>query len=188
MGARVSALTILIAMMAALPAAAQEGLKPKAAHEGFWVGFGLGGASNLSSAAKGTRFGVGVQVALGGTLNQSFLLGGEVSGWGRRVNGSTITQSNAMAVALLYPTGAGVFLKGGIGLAGWTQSASSGNTTVSTTAGGFGLGAGLGYDLQVGRNLFLTPSVEFLFQSVESNVFLNSTASLLVFTLGLTWH
>ena len=188
MRACVSALTLLIAATAALPAAAQEGLKPRSTHDGFWVGFGLGGGSNLSDAARGSRFGAGGQVALGGTLSQKFLLGGEVIGWGRSVSGSTVTQGNAMAVALLYPTGTGVFVKGGIGFAGWTQSASLGNTTVSTSAGGFGLGAGLGYDLQIGSNLYLTPAVEFLFQSVESDVFVNSTASLLMFTLGLTWH
>lgn len=188
MRVRVSALTMLIAATATLPATAQEGLKPRSTHEGFWVGFGLGGGSNLSDAASGNRFGAGGQVALGGTLSQKVLLGGELIGWGRTVSGSTVTQSNAMAVALLYPTGAGVFVKGGIGFAGWTRSASSGSVTVSTSAGGFGLGAGLGYDLRIGSNLYLTPAVEFLFQSVESNVFLNSTASLLMFTLGLTWH
>ena len=184
----VSALTMLIAATAALPAAAQEGLKPRNTHEGFWVGFGLGGGFNLSDFARGNRFGGGGQVALGGTLSQKLLLGGEAIGWARKVSGSTVTQSNGMAVALFYPTGTGIFVKGGIGFAAWTQSATSGNTTVSTTAGGFGLGGGLGYDLQIGSNLYLTPAAEFLFQSVESNVFANSTASLLMFTLGLTWH
>jgi Outer membrane protein beta-barrel domain len=188
MRARALALVGGLLVAGALPAVAQEGLQPRSAHQGFWVGFGLGGGSNLSDAASGARFGVGAHVRLGGTLSERLLLGGELIGWGRKISGSTITQSNAMVVALLYPSAAGVFLKGGIGFAGWTQGATSGNTTTTTTAGGFGLGAGLGYDVQVGSNLFLTPAVDFLYQSVESNVFQNSTGSLLMFTLGLTWH
>jgi hypothetical protein len=188
MRARMFALTLAIVAAGAQPAMGQEGLKPRSLHDGFWVGFGLGGGSNLSDAARGARFGFGGDVMLGGTLSERFLLGGEIIGWGRKIGGSTLTQSNAMAVALLYPSGMGLFLKGGIGFAGWTQGATVGNTTTSTTAGGFGLGAGVGYDLQVGSNLFLTPAVDFLYQAVESNVFQNSSASLLMFTLGLTWH
>ncbi len=186
---RARVLVLTVAMMAGPSAAtAQEGLRPSSPHQGFWVGFGLGGGSNLSDAAAGARFGFGGDVRLGGTVSDKLLLGGEVIGWGRSISGSTVTQSNVLFVALLYPTGQGVFVKGGIGFAGWTQSASIGNTTTSTTAGGFGLGGGVGYDLKIGSNLFLVPGVDFLYQNVESNVFSNSSASLVVFTLGLTWH
>jgi hypothetical protein len=169
---------------------AQETQAPPA-HRGFWVAFGLGGGSNFADFAEGARAGVGGYVRLGGTISQKFLIGGEISGWGRDQNGSTFTESGMTAVALFYPAGGGLFLKGGAGFAGWASSAESGSTTSTTTAGGFAGTVGVGYDLRIGSNLYLTPNVDFLYHTMESEsaVFDGiSSGQVLMFTLGLTWH
>lgn len=178
----------------ALPGAvrAQEAAAAAAAeHQGFWVGFGLGGGSNLADYADDVRFGVGGYLRLGGTLSQKFLLGGEISGWGRDINGSTFTESGMTAIAAFYPAGRGLFLKGGIGFAGWATSAEVGGTTTTSTAGGVAGTVGAGYDLRIGSNLYLTPNVEFMYHTMESDnsAFSGiSSGQVLMFTLGLTWH
>lgn len=160
-------------------------------HRGFWVGFGLGGGSNFADFAEGARGGVGGYVRLGGTISPKFLIGGEISGWGRDDDGATFTESGMTAVALFYPSGRGLFLKGGAGFAGWATSAESGSTTSTTTAGGFAGTVGVGYDLRIGSNLYLTPNLDFMYHTMESesSVFAGiSSGQVLMFTLGLTWH
>mgnify|MGYP003703045811 CR=1 FL=1 len=49
--------------------------------------------------------------------------------------------------------------------------------------GGIGLGAGLGYDIQLARNFFLTPALDFVYTGTVGD-----GASLLLFTVGATWH
>ncbi len=47
----------------------------------------------------------------------------------------------------------------------------------------FGFGAGLGFDIQLARNFFLTPALDFVYTGTEGD-----GASLLLFTVGATWH
>jgi hypothetical protein len=179
-----SALLALMLGLIALPAHAQREGK----HQGFWIGFGLGGGSNLSDDAEGHRAGGTGYVRLGGTLNQSVLLGGEIAGWARTVSGSTVSRANLNGTVTFYPMGKGLFIKGGAGFATWMSSTDSGGSTTTYTAGGFGASAGLGYELQIGGNIFLTPNADFAYQHVESDIFTNSSGYLLMFTVGLTWH
>ncbi len=181
---RPALLALAVLSLVAMPAHAQREGK----HEGFWIGFGIGGGSNMSSEAQGVRAGGAAYFGLGGTLNQSVLLGGEVSAWARSIQGSTVSRANVNATVLLYPMRKGLFVKAGAGFATWMSSSTSGGTTISHTDGGFGASGGLGYDLQVGGNLFLSPNVEFAYQRVESQFFSNKNGYLLLFTLGLTWH
>jgi hypothetical protein len=170
---------------------AQETSRPPAKHQGFWIGFGLGGGTNFADFADGSRAGVGAYLRLGGTVSQKLLLGGEIIGWGRDRDGGTFSESGVTAVALFFPSGPGLFLKGGAGFAGWAASASAGSTTTTQTAGGFAATIGAGYDLRIGNNLFLTPNVDFLYHTMESenSAFADiSSGAVLLFTLGLTWH
>jgi hypothetical protein len=167
------------------PAAAQR-REPR--HDGFWVGFGFGAGSNLTEGYDDARLGGSGYVRLGGTVSPMLLIGGEAMAWVREQNGTTVSQGNLTASVLLYPARRGLYLKGGLGFASWSQASSSGNTTVTTTEGGFGATVGGGYDLQIGNNLFLTPNLDFLIQVVESTTFSATTGYLILFTLGLTWH
>jgi len=66
--------------------------------EGFWIGFGFGyGTAGLTCDACGstTREGsASGYVKLGGTLNKSVLLGGEVDAWTKGESGVTVTLGN----------------------------------------------------------------------------------------------
>ena len=66
--------------------------------EGFWIGFGFGyGTAGLtcddcgSTTREGSASGY---VKLGGTLNKSVLLGGEVDAWTKSESGATVTLGN----------------------------------------------------------------------------------------------
>ena len=181
---RSALLALAVLSLVAMPADAQREGK----HEGFWIGFGLGGGYNFADFAAGSRGGAGGYLRMGGTLSQQVLLGGEVSGWGRNRNGETFAESGLTAIITFYPVRRGPFLKGGAGFAGWSTGA---GTSTVTTASGFAGTLGVGYDLQIGGNLYLTPNVDFLYHTLSSEnvAWANiSSGAVLLFTLGLTWH
>lgn len=170
---------------------AQDDGRPPVEHRGFWIGGGIGGGYNLAEWADGARGGVGGYLRMGGTLSQHVMLGGEIIGWGRDREGSTFSESGVTGIVQFFPARTGLFLKAGAGFAGWATSTSAGSTTTTSTAGGLALTAGAGYDLRIGNSLFLTPNVDFLFHSLESDntAFADlSSGKVLMFTLGLTWY
>ncbi len=150
-------------------------------HEGFWIGFGLGGGATGGSNAQG---GAAAYLRMGGTPTDLLLVGGELIGWGRTENNVTVSQGNAAADILFYPSlNRGFFLKAGLGFATATTSATSGNLTLTSTENGLGTTLGAGFDLKLGRNIYLTPNFDALIQVIGGN-----TETLYLFTLGLTWH
>ena len=165
-------------------------------HRGFWIGFGLGGGINLGDGLDGESLAGGSgYLRLGGTPNQRVLLGFEGIGWSREQSGSMLGRGNGSFVVLFYPTmDGGLFVKGGVGGASVSRVSVEGNTTTTTTENGFGATLGAGWDVRIGRNLYLAPGVDFLFQAFgeqEEDPILGtipSTNSILLFTLGLTWH
>lgn len=160
-------------------------------HEGFWIGFGIGGGVNTADNVEdGKRGGGAAYLRLGGTLSQKWLLGGEISVWGRQEdtilgdNTVSLTRSNATFTAMFFPSdNGGFFLKGGIG--GANVELQAGGIKISEQ--GVGTTFGLGYDIRLGRNLYLTPNIDALIQTFElaSETITNS---LVLVTLGLTWH
>jgi hypothetical protein len=182
---------LMLTMMLAGSVAGQESHRRK----GFWIGFGLGGGVNLSRGLDDRNlWGGSGYVRLGGTTRPNLLLGGEAIGWARDYRDVTLSRGNAHFVVMYYPNvQTGFYLKGGVGGASITRSRTQGNTTTTTSKGGFGSGIGLGYEVQIGRNLYLVPAADFLLQVFESETDPNlgripGTNTLLMFTLGLTWH
>jgi hypothetical protein len=164
-------------------------------HRGFWIGFGVGGGVNLSEGLDGERLGGGSgYLRLGGTPSQKVLLGFEGHFWGRDQDGAAIARGNGTFAAMFYPSEkGGGFLKGGIGWASISRATTSGNSTTTTAQGGFGLTLGAGWDVRLGHNIYLTPNVDALFQWFESKDDpvlgrIPGTNTLVLFTLGLTWH
>lgn len=187
---RTVTLIALAGCLIAGPVWAQEGPQRK----GFWIGFGLGGGVNVSEGLDGGRLGGGAAyLRLGGTPSPNVLVGFESIGWGRRRNGLTLGRANATATVLLYPSAErGTFVKLGVGGASVATVDDSGPTTITQTAEGFGATVGVGVDVRLGR-VELTPNLDWLFQAFDSNDFptfssLPGTNSILLFTLGLTWH
>ena len=194
----VRARTVLIAtlflFLTAGATAAQEetGAHP---HRGFWIGFGFGGGVNLSEGLDGQQLGGGGgYLRLGGTPSQKVLLGYEAIGWVRELNGATLGRGNGSFVVQFYPSErGGVFFKGGVGYATIARATISGNTTTATSENGFGLTLGAGWDVRLGSNIYLVPDVDLLFQWFESKNDpvlgqIPGNNTILLFTLGLTWH
>ncbi len=191
----VTGLSLAIAVRAAPAQAPAQASAGGHAHRGFWIGFGFGGGINMSEGLDGERLGGGSgYLRLGGTVSQRVLLGFEGNAWGREDNGAVVGRGNGSFVMLFYPSErGGALLKGGIGFASISRATASGNSTTTTTKDGFGLTLGAGWDVRIGRNLYLTPNLDFLFQAFESETdpvlgTIPGTNTLLLFSLGLTWH
>ena len=159
-------------------------------HRGFWIGFGLGVGSNLTTALDGGSLVGGTgYLRLGGTPKQSILLGFESIGW---ANGENF-RGNGTFTVMGYPSQDGFFLKGGLGIATLNRSTTSGNTTTSTSVGGLGLTGGLGYDIKIGGNIYLVVGADLLVQFFKEQTApllgnVPSTNTIFMGTLGLTWH
>jgi len=134
--------------------------------QGFWIGLGGGWGDAVLSCSPNCTFTQAAKggaatgwLKLGGTLRRDVLLGVELNAWVKNVSGSTESVGNASAAVYYYlvPDG-GLFVKGGVGYA--TFRPSSGSTT---SGSGFGLVAGAGYDVRIGRNVSLTPVGNFFF-------------------------
>ena len=183
-----SALTLAVMLLVTGPhASAQE--VPK--HKGYWISFGLGAGWNLSNTINGQSKGGGALfLRMGGTPSEKVLVGGELIGFGTKVDGVSYGRGNLNAIVMYYlSVPQGLYVKGGIGGASFTTSATVGNTTTTTTDNGFGAGLGIGWDVRLGNgNFYLTPALDFLYQrvSVGDNEATNNTVALL--TLGVTWH
>ncbi len=179
------ATTVLFLLM---PAAmqAQDGHP----HRAFWIGFGIGGGSaKIHDSDAGALDGGAVYVRLGGTLNQRWLLGGEAIAWGRNEDNASYTRSNTTFTAIFYPSSKGGFyLKGGIGASYVDVSTDVLGPELSVSKGGFGSTFGVGFDIRLGSNIYLTPNLDWLFQSIELDNGTTQRANIGLLTLGLIWH
>jgi len=178
--------TAVLLLISAGPADAQR----TAVHEGFWISFGFGAGTVLGDDAfdGDSKFGGAGFLRMGGSPSQQLLIGGELIGWGTDQEGVQIGRAALMFTAMYYPSPKGGFyLKGGAGFAGRSVEFEIPfedlTATVTEDRSGIGLGAGLGYDIQLARNFFLTPALDFVYTGTEGD-----GASLLLFTVGATWH
>lgn len=177
----------LLLIFGSTPASAQR----EASHEGFWISFGFGAGTAIGDDAfdGDSKFGGAGFLRMGGSPSQQFLIGGEMIGWGTDQDNVRVGRGALMFTALYYPSPKGGFyLKGGAGFAGRSAETTiilpgDVEATVTDEHGGIGLGAGLGYDIQLGRNFFITPALDFVYTGTEGD-----GASLLLFTVGATWH
>jgi hypothetical protein len=179
---RTALFTAAILTLAGSSLAAQE--RPR--HDRFWFAFGLGGGWNTFNVDlepttrrwhidfDGPRGAAGY-FRLGGTVNQHVLFGGEALIFWRE-NDNEIQRANVTASALIYPgSHGGLFFKGGFGVAAYEDH--------GREESGVGTTLGAGFDFRIGRNMFVTPNVDFMLQLFEEH-----TSGSLLFTLGFTWH
>jgi hypothetical protein len=173
-------LTLVALTVAAAPAAAQH----EQTREGFWAGVGMGwGSFGLSCDVcdglerTGSYSGY---FKLGGTLRPNLLLGAEMNGWTKSEDGASVNLGNASAAAYWYPMPqSGLFLKGGVGYS--RMSADDGFSDASDS--GFGLLAGMGFDLRVAGNTSLTPVLNYFRGSFEGG-----SADVVQVGMGVTFH
>lgn len=189
-GERTAWAVAIFALLATMPAWAQEmgggADDPKPRRSGFWIGFGGGAGWNTSEGLDDDRrAGGALYLRMGGSPSQKLLIGGEIIGWGRELNEATVARGNATVSALFYPSRrGGLFLKGGLGGSSLEIKRDGDNETEN----GFGSTLGVGWDIRLSRSLSLTPNADFLFQAFDAGENLQSTNTLFLLTLGLTFH
>jgi len=163
--------------------------------DGFWIGFGLGyGSASVSCDncnSVSSQGGVTAFLKLGGAPSRNLLLGGAVNAWSHDDGNATETMTNVTASLYLYPeVRSGFFLTGGLGFSNYHI-----NSSPSWDGTGWGFTTGAGYDIRVGRDISLTPVVNYVWggvgdvnQSGAGTVFTGWKQNALDFGLGVTFH
>jgi hypothetical protein len=153
--------------------------------QGFWIGGGMGyGSLGMSCEGCGDidrEGGASGYFKLGGTIRPNILLGVEGNGWRKSEGTLTLTMGNFSGAAYWYPmTTTGLFLKGGVG---YSTLRVNDDVLGDASDSGFGLLAGLGYDIRVGRSLSITPVANWFRGGFDGG-----SANVMQFGLGVTSH
>ena len=178
----IKTLAALAAVLAVVPisnamAQRRRGLldvSPASSRHGFWLNLSLAaGGENYRFDVPGTwqpddQIEPSFWIAAGGTVNPYLRLGGELNSWiyyhndpatGYRITdylvGGLLTGQVVPARRL------GFFLKGGIGISRSGESISGGGYGIHED--GFAYLGGVGYEVRLGRNIFLTPAANIMF-------------------------
>lgn len=130
--------------------------------DGFWIGFGFGyGSAALSCdgcTGAGRESGSTAFIRLGGAPSKQVLLGCDINVWVQEEGTVQTGVGNLSFAVYYYPQPAsGLFVRGGVG----TSVALVRDIGTESEANGYGFIVGGGYDIRVGRNLSLTPVVNF---------------------------
>lgn len=172
-------------------------ITPRSDRHGFWLSLGLGrgedrykfeGDANWVDSEAKPSF----SLRLGGTVNPNFRLGAELTGWANDgqydSDGNKITEylTGALLIGQFYPSRkAGLFLKGG---AGFSRSGVSVPGPGDTYENGFAWTAGAGYEIKLGRTVFITPTIDLLQHRSETRDVAGVRAPALyeqLFTIGV---
>lgn len=138
---------------------------------GFWLTLGAGAGTdsykyeNVPGGYDHDLTKPSFWIAAGGTVNPHLRLGGEVNAWVDQYDdaqGFRVTETlvGGLLTGQLFPArNLGLFVKGGLGI---SRSATyvSGDDTGET---GFAYLGGAGYEIKLGRNIFLTPAINLMY-------------------------
>jgi hypothetical protein len=157
---------------------------------GVWFGLAVGAGGESNDA-----FGPGytdpfykptVSLRAGGTVGSHLRLGGEVLSWFDEQGDAVASLSSLMFVAQLYPLSTtGLYLKGGLGI-GRNAIDFDGGFDVGDT--GFAGLVGAGYELRLGRRLYLNPNVDLVGHSYSGRVGNGYSERLINFGLGVLFQ
>ncbi len=132
---------------------------------GFWGGLSIGAGGESFDLRDGAGYSEElyrptVSLRLGGTVNQSLRLGGEVLAWIDEHDYSTESLTSLLFVGQFYPLAtSGLYLKGGVGLGRNAVDFDDGGGVGDT---GFAGLLGAGWEVRIGRRWFLTPSIDLV--------------------------
>jgi hypothetical protein len=151
-------------------------VSPNHERHGFWLTGGLGaGWENYRFDVPGEwqdkdQAAPSLWLSLGGTVSPHLRLGGEFNAWVHEhqdlESGFNVTESlvGALLVGQVYPArNLGLFLKGGIGVSRSGSDISGPGNSVGET--GFAWLGGLGYEIRLARNIFLSPVASLMYHT-----------------------
>ena len=156
---------------------------------GVWFGLGVGAGGESNDAAgpgyTDPFYKPTISLRAGGTVGPHLRLGGEVLSWFDEEGDAVASLSSLLFVAQLYPlTSSGLYLKGGLGI-GRNAIDFDGGFDVGDT--GFAGLVGAGYELRLGRRLYLNPTVDLVGHSYSGRVN-GYTERLINFGLGVLFQ
>ena len=142
-----------ITLLAATNLAAQ---RPQT-REGFWISLG-GGTDSLSWGCDGCSSrdhgGGTINLRLGGTPSQQFLLGAELNEVYVDIGLAEIRAGYGAFTMYWYPSATGgLFVKGGVGVGTYVRESDSSKAQSTSAA----ILLGTGYDIRVGRKISVNP-------------------------------
>lgn len=184
---------LLILMSLPIVAVAQEtpeGLVEVRAggRHGFWLGLGVGAGGESydlqpSAGYSNVLYRPTISLRLGGTVSQHLRLGAEVLSWVNENGPATESLSSALLVAQFYPAAsAGLYLKGGLGIGRNAVDFQDGYGTGDT---GFAGLVGAGYELRLGRRIYLNPVVDLVGHRYDNRLGGSYRERLVNFGLGI---
>lgn len=146
-------------------------ITPEPRH-GFWFNAGLAaGSENVRFSRDPAGWGEenvqpAIWLALGGTVNPHLRLGGEINGWvwEHRDRETDYRLTDYLVGGLLtgqfYPMRrSGFYVKGGVGL---SRSGTDVEGGIGVGETGFAWLVGTGYEIKLGRSVFLTPTINWM--------------------------
>ena len=155
----------VIVSLAALALSATAVTAQQPVREGFWgsVGAGYGTAEltcdNCGDVAREGSF--SGFLVMGLTIGPSFLVGLEVDGWVKTINGDPLRLGGLNGTVQWYPSRSmGLFVKGGIGIA-YARGDLRFPASVFLDDAGLGYLFGIGYDVPIAGALAVTPLASF---------------------------
>lgn len=175
---RLPVLVVVVTALAVSPLLAQHrrpGIRESGpdGRSGFWGVLALGaGYEQVNFRNDGIGYsdplGRGVvALRLGGTVSPHVRLGGEVGAWVNEDRELTETVGGLMLVGQFYPWERnGFFLKAGAGLG---RSALTDDFGTLDEDSGFVGALGAGWDIRLGRRVFLVPTVDFAAYTFDGN-------------------
>ena len=184
---------LLILMSFPIDAVAQEtpeGLVEvrEGGRHGFWLGVGVGAGGESydlqpSAGYSSVLYRPTIFFRLGGTVSQHLRLGAEVLSWVNENGPAVESLSSALLVAQFYPAAStGLYLKGGLGIGRNAVDFQDGYGTGDT---GFAGLVGAGYELRLGRRIYLNPVVDFVGHRYDNRLGGSYRERLVNFGLGI---
>lgn len=157
---------------------------------GFWLGLGVG-AGGESNDVAGPGYSTlfyqpTISLRAGGTVSSHLRLGGEILSWVDDQGHATATLSSALFIAQFYPlSNVGFYLKGGAGVARNAVDFDDGFGVGDT---GFAGLVGAGYELRLGRGIYLNPTVDLVGHSYGGRAGGGYSERLVNFGLGVLFQ
>ena len=160
----------------------------ESSRRGLWLGLGIGAGGESYDLLPSTGYSEvlyrpTVSFRIGGTVSPHLRLGGEILSWINDVGPAVETLTSALFVAQVYPwAGAGLYLKGGVGLGRNGVQFDDGYDEGDT---GFAGLVGAGYELRLSRRFYLNPTIDLVAHRYSNRVVGDYRERLVNFGLGI---